>query len=354
MISLKYLFISDNSSGSFIISQVKRINMSRKIVLLSCLFSLIVGRATSESIVPIKNSSEYVELDAYDEQNSRYSVDDRYIILTSSESVKHNFCIELEYSILEISCYNADDARINVEQVTSGASVTVKGVPYDPEMRYAPGQYHLEASLEGEDNEDCYFSEWIEFVEPEPVSASIEHTNVSCPGMNDGTITVYNLSLGADYVIQANGAVGPYLDSENLLAGTYWVTVFVASQGPPDTNEGYKNDCIYTYAVRVGEPEIDYEIKPYFEDTPYCPDSPNALKRNQLFTKYEAPGYTATWIINKMAIDNGWNIDFITEYDGWGEVGFSPGIGEATFTLIFTNEEGCRKEYDYKVQSPDC
>ena len=71
-------------------------------------------------------------------------------------------------------------------------------------------------------------------------------------------------------------------------------------------------------------------------------------------TKYDAPGFDHSWSIDEEALNNGWSIDFTVPHTGWSEVAFTPGFGEATFTLRFTNDNGCRKEFYYKVQSSIC
>ena len=254
-------------------------------------------------------------------------------------------CIELDYDYTNITCYGEEDATIIINYVTPGATVTVNGEPYDENMTYSEGTYTIMAFFEGNDNPDCILSYDVVFDEPEIVDIVVTSTDITCNGAEDGTITVVSLSEGATYIIQLNG-VGPDLSGQEFFGpGLYIITATV------DQNRS-ENPCVDVDTVTIIEPGgVDCGFRPYFEDKPLCPGHPLAIKKNHILAKYEATGYTLEWSLNDDAIANGWTID--TELDNY-EMGFTPGAGDAVFTVTFTNGNGCNRAFSYPVAGDVC
>ena len=87
-----------------------------------------------------------------------------------------------------------------------------------------------------------------EVTEPIEVTVDATSTNVSCFGLDDGTITVFGLSPGATYTIQLNG-VGPDLSAQsNFAPGNYTITAY-ATDG-----NGNPNACTASVDITISEP----------------------------------------------------------------------------------------------------
>ncbi|MGV6832097.1 MAG: T9SS type A sorting domain-containing protein, partial [bacterium] len=275
------------------------------------------------------------------------------IMITAPECV----CLEFDYEFTPVTCFGEDDGTITVTFVTPGATVLVNGQPYVEGQFYPPGDYSIEAFFEGVDDPSCTIKEDFEIVEPEPVDADVSWTNETCFDLDDGTITVSNLSEGAAYSIQKNG-YGPDLsDQEFFSPGYYLVIIYVESEGPPYlvnesmTEEEFKqvrveDPCVKSFLVKIEAASVSLQMIPLYGDEPICVDA--FIKPNHIFAKYQAFGFSLNWTIDENAEANGW---IISEENDNAEIAFIPGSGTAVFTLTFENEFGCSVSYDYEVES---
>ena len=168
-------------------------------------------------------------------------------------------CIELEVSYTDVTCFGLDDGTITVEFVSDGATVTVNGEPYNPDMEYEPGIYTVVAYYEGNDNEACILSEIITIEEPVAVDISASSTNVTCYGEGDGTITIESLSEGAVYTIKKDG-YGADLSGQAFFGpGTYVIQATLedntSSRLSNSKSAGrFVNPCEKTVVVVITEP----------------------------------------------------------------------------------------------------
>jgi PKD repeat protein len=99
------------------------------------------------------------------------------------------------------------------------------------------------------DNNNCIYQDSIFVDSPSQIQFSLTHTDVSCYGNNDGSALLHNISGGTPnsgtygYQWSNNGAF-PMI--ENLVPGTYYITVFDA------------NNCQVYGSVEIEEPEELY------------------------------------------------------------------------------------------------
>ncbi len=266
-------------------------------------------------------------------------------------------CIELEVSYTDVTCFGENDGTITAI-ASPGATITVNGLPYDENALYEPGEYTITAFYEGNDNSDCLISEVIEIIEPEFVDFDVTSTDVTALGLDDGTITVTNLSEGATYTIQSiDDPLGPDLSMQEFFAaGQYIVTATVLnnessetlnnrSKGNADQNR-VVNPCIKQVLVTISEPEMLVDILYDF-----VPEDLRCRATNDTYM------YCATTGTSGDIVSFSWNLD--SESDGWEIIGssnedivsFKPGRGQATFTVSVIDEFGNIAENSSQITS---
>ena len=260
-------------------------------------------------------------------------------------------CIELDYDYSNVTCNGLNDGTIIVNYVTEGATVTINGQPYDENALYAAGNYTIMAFFEGVDISDCIISETFEITEPEVVNISVSHTNVTCHGANDGTITVTSLSEGATYTIQLNG-YGPDLSGQTTFApGNYLVVATVddgsTSRMVDNSNlmtDRYGDPCIKSRLVTITDPaplncSISYKFKKY----PFCKQDKRAKNVNMLIanTTGGTGAVTYSWSVDETSAQNGWSINSDPTAQ---TIKFIAGYGYGIFNLTTTDVNGCQSE----------
>ncbi|MBT8266225.1 MAG: T9SS type A sorting domain-containing protein, partial [Bacteroidia bacterium] len=255
-------------------------------------------------------------------------------------------CIELDFDWTNITCLGLNDGTITVNFVTPGAVVKVNGLPYDPETLYGPGEYLVEAYFEGNDDPDCYISELIEILEPEEVTVQATSTNITCPGADDGTITVFGLSENACYVIQKNG-VGPDLSGQDYFGpGFYIISATVCDDFIYDTRS--YEPCNAVASVTISEPnEITCTITPGYSKYANCDDP----KYNYLSIDTFGGTYplTFSWSLNNTSVQNGWSL--VSGMDSQ-IVYFEPGA--QSYGILYceiTDANGCIQFVQYASKS---
>jgi len=255
-------------------------------------------------------------------------------------------CIELDFDWTNVTCLGQNDGTISVNFVTEGAVVTVNGQPYVEGTLYPPGDYLVEAYFEGNDDPDCYLSEAFKIFEPEAVTVQATHTDVTCHGAEDGTITVFGLSENASYVIQLNG-IGPDLSDQDFFGpGLYIITAMVSDEFINDTRS--YNPCVAIETVTILEPApttcdfiIGYDKYPDCDDPKY-----NYVSIQNLTGAYP---FEFSWSINASGQAQGWSI---TSDPTLSIVYFDAGyLSHASFICVITDVNGCVEVVEYDAKS---
>ena len=162
--------------------------------------------------------------------------------------------VVLTVSHTNVSCNGLADGTITASAVPTSAVITVDGVTYDPDATYGPGTYTVVATIPGgNDGEECTDTEEVTITQPENVVLTVSHTNVSCNGLADGTITASAVPTSA--VITVDGVT--YDPDATYGPGTYTVVATI-----PGGNDG--EECTDTEEVTITQPEeliaeISYE-----------------------------------------------------------------------------------------------
>jgi gliding motility-associated-like protein len=153
-------------------------------------------------------------------------------------------------------------------------------VTYDPNATYGPGTYSVVATIPGGNaGEECTDTQEVTITQPDAVVLTVSHTNVSCNGLADGTITASATPEGA--VITVDGVT--YDPNATYGPGTYSVVATI-----PGGNAG--EECTDTQEVTITQPdelitEILYEpIECYGQTTTI-----------ELLTSGGTPEYTYTF-----------------------------------------------------------
>uniref|UniRef100_UPI003D65DA2D T9SS type A sorting domain-containing protein n=1 Tax=Psychroserpens mesophilus TaxID=325473 RepID=UPI003D65DA2D len=265
-------------------------------------------------------------------------------------------CIELEVSYTDVTCFGLNDGTIVIDYVTEGAMVTVNGELYDSELLYVPGTYTVVAYFEDNDDEDCVISQEITIVEPVLVDVQVSHTDVTCYGADDGTITIESLSEGAYYTIKLNG-IGPDLSGQDYFApGTYVVEARLidaassrmSSDSKKNLSERSQNPCVDGRLVVIEQPnQLICKIQKSYKGSEIrCSD-----RTNNSLTVAHMGGvgpYSYSWSMDKSAFSGIWQILSGAEDQ---TMTFIPGMQSATFTVEITDANGCTTTCDMTLNS---
>lgn len=132
--------------------------------------------------------------------------------------------LEIVEAISQLTCSDSCDASITVLDVANAI----------PPFRYLWNTGDTTASISGlcsgfysvtiTDDDDCEVFEFYELPTPTPLTLTIEGTNETVEGQNDGTAIVMVFGGNQPYVYQwSNGLTDAFIS--NLAPGTYYVTV---------------------------------------------------------------------------------------------------------------------------------
>jgi len=296
----------------------------------------------SWTIVDIPNGQDAI-ITAFDEIGCDTSI---------NVSAPECICIELEYDFTNVTCVGEDDGTITVNFLTEGAIVTINGSPYAENATYPPGLYTIIAFFDGVDLEECIITEQFEITEPGVVTMDVTSTNISCNGVDDGTITVSNLSEGATYTIQLNGYGADLSGQSTFAPGTYLVVAFIDNASSRlANNEGikyaarYEDPCEEARLVTIEEYTCEI-IRGYPGKLPSC--KPSKFNFLQVNTTGGSGELTYAWSIDIQSMNNGWGI--IGDSDEF-RVSFTTGYDSAYFTVTITDEEGCVTQCNIKQYS---
>ncbi|MFK7780820.1 T9SS type A sorting domain-containing protein, partial [Psychroserpens sp.] len=274
--------------------------------------------------------------------------------MSSAEVTKE--VIELQVIKTDVTCFGLDDGAILVDYVTEGATVTVNGEGYNPDMLYEPGTYTIIATFIGNDDVDCTTSETVTILEPVFVDVQVSSTDVTCYGADDGTITIESLSEGAFYTIKLNG-FGPDLSDQDYFApGTYVVEASLideslsrmASNEEKSISERSQNPCVDGKLIVISEPEVFMcRIGKSFGGTEIrCNDRTN----NHLSVDHigGVGPYTYSWTMDKKALYGIWNIESGADQQ---TMTYIPGLQSATFIVVVTDANGCSTTCQIELNS---
>ena len=185
-----------------------------------------------------------------------------------------------------------------------------------------------------EDSNGCVEQNDFTVDEPSAVSASINITDASCFGLNDGEATATPSGGTAPYTLTWTSVLtGGVVDNNNLLAGSYLLNV-VDDLG-----------CFYNQAFTINEPSSS-ELQIVVEGSPKCLEPFD-------ITVVSAGGVSGSWSgtgPGTMVFENQFNIaTTVTVYEyGVYELVFTDDCGEQTFLNVPMNSIA-----PYASASPD-
>ncbi|MGB1269235.1 MAG: T9SS type A sorting domain-containing protein, partial [Flavobacteriaceae bacterium] len=201
------------------------------------------------------------------------------------------------------------------------------------------GEYTLTVTAANGCESSCSTTVEIDDTAPELECSS---TPVACSGDASGSVSVMAsggvLPYQYDWEDSNNPGVsiGNTSTINNLPNGTYSVTVIGG------------NGCSSTCDVIVFEPDelACNNILTGFDSIPFCGD-------NDLNTLYASAyggtgSYSYNWSIDAIGLGNGWMIT--NGSDVLQTVSFSTGVGQATFSVIITDENDCEVECSILVE----
>ena len=168
------------------------------------------------------------------------------------------------------------------------------------------------------------------------VKLEVSHTNVTCSGSENGTITIDFVTEGATVTVNEE-----IYDPNTLYApGTYLITAFL--------EENNDENCLSPEVVTVTEPEelICKLKKSYDGNKIECDD-----RVNNFLTADVSGGtgsYTYLWSIDDSSYDDLWAIE---SGDQSQTMTFIPGQGYSIFTVEVFDENGCSTSCQIKVDS---
>jgi hypothetical protein len=301
-----------------------------------------------------QGENEWLVSDIPNGENAVITVTNQFGCESSVEVIAPEcICIELEYSLTDITCFGLNDGKIIVDFVTDGATVLINGEPYNADTNYAPGEYTIQAFFEGNEDDRCFIESTFELTQPDQVNIEVSSTNVTCAGAADGTISIDFLSEGATYTIKKSG-IGADLSGQEFF-GPGWYVIEATIIDPETSTEFIQNGslgrvvdpCTDIVIVTITEPQpFECEISTGFNPVKYaCGEHKmNYLQAN---TTGGIGNLTYNWSMSGSV--KGWEI---TSDPTESMIYFSLGFGTATFTVDITDENGCVTTCEYTIESP--
>jgi hypothetical protein len=206
---------------------------------------------------------------------------------TTTVEVGEGTEISVDATATNESCEDACDGTIMIT-ATPGATVTVNGGA--PQATYCPGTYTIVASLpDGNNTGTCTATTTVEVGEGTVVELTVDHTDESCDGADDGTITASGGTSitvdGATYDASATYGPGSYLvcalaeggnpgdicsDCETVIIGEGPAVELMVSGTDETCADG--NDGTITASATLGA-EITVDGAPYDAVASYAPGS---------------------------------------------------------------------------------
>jgi len=250
----------------------------------------------------------------------------------------------------DVTCYGEADGTITVT-VTSGANVTVflNGAPMTQNGNVwtatglGPGNYLVTSSAPGNEGAICPGPEYpVVIDEPDEITYTVDHTDITCFEDGDGTITVVvtggqNVTILIDGIAMNTGD-GIVWTATGLGPGNYVITSLAPGL----------EDAICagpTENVTIIEPQVlSCNIPDPGYSVPLCGGYQNNLL--QVIATGGTGAYSYSWSVDNLS----WAI--IGLGDG-PSINLQAGEGPATFTVIVTDENGCTTSCTFQLQGCD-
>jgi len=164
---------------------------------------------------------------------------------TASQSERTAVVCDLSMNVTHtnVTCNGLADGTITVNAAGTGNIViTINGETYNPNASYAPGNYTVYVIMDNDPN--CTATETLNITQPDLVTLTASATNVSCNGLDDGTITA-SATGGATITVNGN----PYVEGTLYSPGQYTL----AASAPNGNADGV---CTDTKILNIGEPPL--------------------------------------------------------------------------------------------------
>ena len=176
------------------------------------------------------------------------------ITLNGALTISQPDAIVLSVSSTNVSCNGGTNGTITasasggISNTYGGTpSITVNGVPYNPNATYGAGTYTVVASDDNSnfDGGTCTKTQIVTITQPDAVVLTASSTNVSCNGAANGTITASATGTGT-VTITVNG--NAYNANTTYGPGTYTVVASAAN----GNNNGV---CTDTKILTITQPD---------------------------------------------------------------------------------------------------
>ncbi|MFN6039171.1 MAG: hypothetical protein ACK452_11940, partial [Bacteroidota bacterium] len=223
--------------------------------------------------------------------------------------------LNFNYMINPVKCFGGGDGSINL--LVNGGTPPYQYLWSNGESSNSISQLNADSySVMVYDDKGCNFSQTFEISEPPPISYSINHSNVSCHGASDATLTASVYGGTEPYNYQwSNGDTLSQIN--NLFAGNYSLTIIDA------------NDCSYSDSSFISVKQPDPLI--VFNATVQCPVPGSGVAELNIFP-------TGGWQSNyQVSLDSG------NTFQSYGETNFVLPV-DSIYFLFIKDSLGCNSE----------
>jgi|GEM_PF-3123774 len=240
------------------------------------------------------------------------------VTVTVDSEVPFSFFVT---NIMSASCIGSDDGSVTVlASGTNGVAVySIDGIDYSTNNIFeglSPGSYIVFAS----DDTGCVQTVEIEILEGETFTVELETVNVSCNGLEDGSIEVI-INDDNNYTYSLDGINYQSISLfENLVADTYTVTV---------VNE---LGCESQVEANITEP-VELLVETVTISNPTCNGSNDAM------ITFSASGGTPNYL---------YTLNGVTQTEST-----FIGLGAGDFELVVVDDNGCLFTDEITIEAPE-
>lgn len=161
---------------------------------------------------------------------------------TATGTVTEPTPLTLAFENVDVTCNGAGDGQIGgmASGGTGPYSYSIDGTNFQTGIfsNLAPGNYTLTAK----DANDCTTTTSVTIAEPDVLAVATTNTNVSCNGLEDGTISVSSSGGTTPHILRVNDVVQEGTTLTGLTPGSYTIKITDANQ------------CEVTEVVVIAEP----------------------------------------------------------------------------------------------------
>ncbi len=263
------------------------------------------------------------DLSIYNLSSGNYSVsvtDSKNCLSTDEFIISEPEEVFLDISTKDVSCFGLRNGEIilnasgGIEPYLFSASVgplTQTGATF---KTLAAGEY----SVMVQDNNNCIKQESIIIYQPSKIDATINYSNPSCIGMNDGYISTHAIGGTSPYTYTLNDMVMETSIFSNLREGKYNLTI-------QDIN-----NCYYS----VGDIILDHAIVE-------CIDIPNAFTPN-------SDGVNDKWEIRNLDV---YPSAIIYVYNRWGQEVYNGRVDSEPWDGTYNGNKLPKGAYQYIINT---